>query len=98
MALLKYELDECEMTGATIGLHLHHVVFKSHSGDDLRENIICMVDWLHERYHAGDPVVKKMLARHVEERRSDVAAYISEKLGSPGALIEWFNQHYGVRQ
>lgn len=94
LGLLKYELDECELTGVTINLHLHHVVFKSQGGDDLRQNIICMADWLHERYHAGDPKVREMLARHVDEYRSDVAAYISEKLGSPGALVEWFNQHY----
>jgi hypothetical protein len=94
MRLLKHEYDECELTGVTAGLHLHHVVFKSHSGDDLRQNIVCMVDWLHERYHAGDPMAMELLARHIEERRSDVAAYISEKLGSPGALVEWFERHH----
>lgn len=94
MRLLKYEYDECSLTGVTINLHLHHVIFKSHGGDDLRENIICMADWLHERYHKGDPLVKRMLADHVEHFRSDVAAYISEKLGSPGALVEWFERHH----
>ncbi len=93
MRLLKHECDECELTGVTAGLHLHHVVFKSQGGDDLRQNIVCMVDWLHERYHASDPIAMELLARHVEERRSDIAAYISEKLGSPGALVEWFERH-----
>ena len=94
MRLLKHESDECEITGVTVGLPLHHVIFKSHGGDDLRQNIICMVDWLHDRYHASDPKAMELLARHIEERRSDVAAYISEKLGSPGALVEWFDRHH----
>lgn len=96
LRLLRWEYDACEITGVEGRLHLHHVIPKQnpHCGDDLRENIVCMADWLHERYHAGDPMVKKLLARHVEERRSDVAAYISEKLGSPGALVDWFDRHY----
>lgn len=94
MRLLKFENDECEITGVTVNLHLHHVIYKSHGGDDLRQNIVCMADWLHERYHAHDPMVRKMLADHIETFRSDVAAYISEKLGSPAALVEWFERHH----
>lgn len=95
LRLLKLEFDSCEITEETGDLHLHHVVFKSgaHRGDDLRENIICLAGWLHEAYHRGDTEARLLLARHVNEVRTDVAAYISEKLGGPEALISWFERH-----
>lgn len=91
MRLLKFELDECELTGVVAGLHLHHVVFKSHGGDDVRPNIVCMVGWLHDRYHAGDPVVMERLAIHIKTVRVDTAAYIAKKTG---ALDAWYARHY----
>jgi len=93
LRLLKYQYDECEITGETSGLHLHHVIFKGQQGDDLRENIVCMVDWFHDEYHRGSPAAMKLLAEHVDGRRPDVAGYIAEKLGSAEALLEWFSRH-----
>lgn len=93
MKLLKHEYDCCEITGETFGLHLHHVVLKSHRGDDLRGNIICVSDKLHVRYHAADPVARRLVAEHVDTHRPDVACYIAEKLGSAEALLEWFSKH-----
>ena len=93
LALLKYEHDECELSGETWLLHLHHVIFKSHQGDDLRSNILCMVDDLHRRYHAGDPEVMLMVANHVNDSRPDIAGYISDKLGGPDHLLLWFERH-----
>lgn len=93
LALLKFEYDECELTGATEDLHNHHVIFKSQGGDDVRENIVCLVSWMHDKIHAGDPVAKQHLAAHIEYKRTDVAGYISEKLGGPDALLEWFARH-----
>jgi hypothetical protein len=93
LELLKYEHDCCELTGETENLHLHHVIFKSHGGDDLRANIVCMVGWLHDAYHAGDRAARQRLAHHVNTERTDVAAYISEKLSGPEALLEWFSRH-----
>ena len=95
LALLKLECDSCEITGETESLHLHHVILKSgaHRGDDLRENIICLAGWLHEAYHRGDPEARLLVARHVNEVRTDIAAYISEKLDSPEALLFWFERH-----
>lgn len=90
---LKFEYDECELTGETQSLHLHHVIFRSHCGDDLRQNIVCMARWKHDLYHAGDPQTMFELAVLVEHVRSDVAGYISEKLGSPAALLVWFAKH-----
>jgi hypothetical protein len=93
MKLLKHEYDECAITGVTAGLHLHHVIFKSHGGDDLRSNIVCVSDTLHTRYHAADPVARRLLAEHIDVFRPDVACYIAEKLGSAVALLDWFERH-----
>lgn len=93
LARLKFESDECELTGATDDLHLHHVIFKGQGGDDVRENIICLVSWMHDKIHAGDPVARQHLAAYIEHVRTDVAGYISEKLGGPDALLEWFARH-----
>lgn len=93
MKLLKFRFDCCEITGVTSGLHLHHVIYKSHSGDDLAVNIICISDALHTRYHAGDAVAKRMVAEYIDTFRPDVACYIAEKLGSADALLEWFAKH-----
>jgi len=92
---LKLSYDECEISGETQNLHLHHVIFKSgaHRGDDLRSNIICLAGWLHEAYHRGDPEARLLLALHVNEVRTDVAAYIAEKLDGPEALLSWFERH-----
>lgn len=95
LAMLKLEYSSCEITGATGALDLHHVILKSgaHRGDDLRENIICLDHNLHMDYHRGDPQAMLAVAKHVNNRRSDVAAYISEKLGSADALLHWFERH-----
>lgn len=95
LAILKLEYDSCEITGATDNLDLHHVILKSgaHRGDDLRQNIICLEHNLHMKYHRGDLEAMRAVARHVNSKRTDVAAYISEKLGSPEALLHWFERH-----
>lgn len=96
LTVLKLEYDESELTGETHDLHLHHVIFRSHGGDDVRQNIVCLTRSQHEAYHSGDPAMRMALALHVDNKRPDVAAYIHEKLGGPGALLAWFERH-GVR-
>jgi 5-methylcytosine-specific restriction endonuclease McrA len=93
LRMLKMEYDECEISGVTADLHLHHVIFKSHGGDDLRSNIICLTESVHTRYHRGDSRARIALARLVETRRTDVAEYIERKLGGRDALESWFNRH-----
>lgn len=96
LRLLKFEFDECEISGVTSGLHLHHVIYRSQGGDDLRCNIVCLSDELHTQYHAGNPWARGLLAKHIDENRHDVASYIAEKRGADG-LLEWFARHEGVR-
>lgn len=93
LRLLKFEFDCCEITGVTTDLHLHHVIFKSHGGDDIRENIICISESVHTPYHQGNARIKLLVARHVDEFRPDVACYIAEKLGGADPLLEWFRRH-----
>ena len=96
MRLLKYEVDECEVTGGVGLLHLHHVILKSQGGDDLRENILSMTEGLHEGYHRGDPIARGLVAQHIDRNRPDVACYIAEKLGGAEQLLDWFARH-GVK-
>lgn len=93
LKLLKIEYDECEITGVVSGLHLHHVIFKSQQGDDLRSNIICISDELHDRYHAADPVARRLVAEYIRDYRQDVFRYIASKLGGKGPQYEWFRRH-----
>lgn len=93
LKLLKFEYDECEISGFTVDLHLHHVIFRSHGGDDLRCNIICVNENLHTLYHAGDAGTRLLVAEHVDTYRPDIANYIAEKLGGAPALLEWFSRH-----
>jgi hypothetical protein len=92
LRLLKHEFDECEVSGSMNNLHLHHVIYRSQGGDDLRCNIICLSEEIHTQYHAGNPWAKGLLGRHVDESRPDVASYIAEKRGA-GYLLEWFDRH-----
>lgn len=98
LKLLKLEYDECEISGETTDLHLHHVILKSQGGDDLRCNIICMQESIHTLYHAGDKATRLLVARHVDEERPDVGCYIAEKLGGAPALLEWFSRHGFIDQ
>lgn len=94
---LKFELDECEVTGETRNLHLHHVYFKSHGGDDMRSNIVCLEGRFHERYHRGDAEAVNEFGRYVAACRPDVMRYLQDKLGSASALSNWLERH-GLRR
>ena len=93
LRLLKFESLECEISGEMGDLHLHHVVYRSQGGDDVRENIICVSEEIHRHYHAGNPWARGLIGKHVDLERPDVACYIAEKLGGAEALLEWFNRH-----
>lgn len=92
LRLLHFEYDECCLCGVTYPLHLHHVVFKSHDGDDTRANILALCLNEHEFYHRGDPAVKQRLAEHLLAERPDVVEYLREMLGDGGAEV-WMERH-----
>lgn len=93
LARLKLECDECEITGETGQLHLHHVIFRSDGGDDLRSNIVCLAGWLHDDYHRGKGDSRELLGALLTSRRPDVIDYINWKLGSTDALSVWLERH-----
>lgn len=93
LEVLKFEYDESELSGETGKLALHHVIFRSQRGDDLRENIVCMTGPEHVAYHAGDKEIWMALAALVTTIRLDVAEYIARKLGGPGAFAVWLSRH-----
>lgn len=96
LAILKIEHDECELSGATGDLHLHHVIFRSQGGDDVRGNIICLSQALHEAYHQrSDPLVRKALAAHVRFVRTDIWEYLILKLDEGGAEA-WLRRHLTI--
>lgn len=85
-------MDECELTGEGCRPHLHHVIFKSQGGDDVRANIVGMLPELHESYHRGDEDVRNDLGWHVYRNRPDVQAYINRKRGPEGFDL-WLAEH-----
>lgn len=92
MALLKMRYDECELTGLTFNLHLHHVVFRAQGGDDVRANIVCMNAGLHERYHRGDAAAKLLLGTHIWFNRPDTLEYLQQKLTADSWTV-WLEDH-----
>ena len=93
LRLLKFEYDECALCGVTWMLHLHHVVRRSHGGDDVRANIVCLCQRCHDDYHLRrNDGVGASLARHLLTSRQDAVDYIRGKLGEDAAK-EWFNVH-----
>jgi 5-methylcytosine-specific restriction endonuclease McrA len=93
LAALKLEHDCCEVTGETHNLHLHHVVFKSHGGDDIRSNIVCLHQKLHDDYHAAKEEARYQVGRYIRTFRPDTMLYLQEKLGSATALVRWMERH-----
>lgn len=94
MRALKLSLDECELSGETWDLHLHHVLFRSKGGDDCRANIVCMTRSLHEAYHRGEAEAMRKLGDHVKLVRMDTVEYLIEKLGF-GGYKQWAKRHEG---
>jgi 5-methylcytosine-specific restriction endonuclease McrA len=93
LRLLKLRCDECEITGETGDLHLHHVIFKSQGGDDVAANIVCCHGRLHDDYHRGKEAARKAIGSHVSARRPDTVRYLAEKLGSASACEAWLERH-----
>lgn len=92
LTLLKYQFDCCEVTGISRDLHLHHVLFRSQGGDDLRANIVCLTSDLHTRYHAADAVARLLIAEYLRLHRQDTLDYLARKLGVSARDL-WLERH-----
>lgn len=86
---MHFEYDECCLCGTTHSLHLHHVLFRSHGGDDVRANLLALCHDEHDGYHLNRGDVRQRLAVYIKQNRPDTVEYLVEKLGESGAQ-EWF--------
>ena len=91
LRLLHYELDECAICGTTHVLHLHHVLFRSHGGDDVRANITALCQQHHDEYHHGNGNVRQQLGDLIAGR-PETMVYLQQKLGVEGASV-WLERH-----
>jgi len=41
--------------------HLHHIVYKSHGGDDIPENLICLCKHHHDMVHTNESHYREIL-------------------------------------
>ncbi len=87
LRLLKYQYDECALCGRTELLHLHHVLFRSHGGDDVRANIVCLCRPCHDGVHRG--TTKNVLSAYLQEHRPDVVEYLISKLSEDEVYIRF---------
>lgn len=93
LKLLHFEFDSCVLCGTTHQLHLHHVVFRSQGGDDIRSNLVMFCLECHQGYHTSrSDGYGARLATYIQGYRPDTYAYLVEKLGVSGAEV-WFEKH-----
>lgn len=85
LALAKISYRECALCGETRNLHIHHVLFRSHGGDDVLENLCCLCLTCHDAIHARKRMTWFALKTYIMFEREDVAAYLARKLGPAGA-------------
>lgn len=93
LRLLHFEWDECVICGVTQPLHLHHVLFRSQGGDDIRANLLMLCVDCHHGYHTrrGDGFGLR-LTQYIRDNRPDTQQYLAKKLGAGGAQV-WFAVH-----
>lgn len=94
LALIGLEHDSCEVTGRMGPLHLHHVLFRSQGGSDVRNNILVVHSNLHHAYHQGDRNAQVLIGQHVRDHRPDVLQYITSKT-TAGYAEAWLERHIG---
>lgn len=94
LRLLAFEYDECALCGLPGPLHMHHVLYRSQGGDDVRANIVALCQHCHHDIHMVETDVHRLLARHIEEYREDTRIYLTSKLGFGGAA-HWFDVRLG---
>jgi 5-methylcytosine-specific restriction endonuclease McrA len=50
---------KCRSCGFRSGLHCHHVVYRSHQGEDTAENLVTLCNQCHEAVHRSDLEITK---------------------------------------
>jgi len=73
----------------------HHVLFKSHGGDDDPANIVCLCASHHGLVHSEDTPTLVLLGEHLLLERPDTIDYIKTKLGDSEGT-EWLRRRLHV--
>lgn len=85
---------ECRLCGRP-AQDAHHLIFRSHGGDDVPENLIPLCRRCHDSIHASDRIARMslMLTLRDEER-----AYVVSKLGDNDHAAAWAERVYGLSE
>jgi 5-methylcytosine-specific restriction endonuclease McrA len=51
--ILERDNWRCQSCGSMQNLHVHHLMYRSHSGGDVEQNLITLCAVCHSRQHAG---------------------------------------------
>lgn len=74
----------------------HHLLYRSHGGDDVPENLIPLcgsgTTGCHGKIHAHDPDARELLAMKVMPEEMD---YLVGKLGGYDRAVAWLGRVYG---
>lgn len=73
---------ECALCGVTDWLQVHHILFRSQGGDDVKANLCLLCQSCHDALHAYDSQTWNSLFMYVLNHRPDTYEYLEEKLGT----------------
>lgn len=97
MRRLHRELRECEVTGATGQLSLHHI--NRHPRDDVRGNLVMVegsgTTGFHGQLEARNPFDLSLLGEFIVAERPDTLEYLRWRFGDQAEA--WLERHYRVR-
>lgn len=65
--------------------HAHHVLFRSHGGDDVPANLLALCHRCHRGFHDGSTLDRHAVGMAVR-RRTDILDYLEEK--AHGAFLD----------
>lgn len=60
----------CRMCGRTVGLHLHHVVYRSEGGKHVATNLLTLCYGCHDRVHSNKKLYQDLCSRMIEIAQS----------------------------
>lgn len=96
LSLLHRRYRECQVTGATGRLSLHHI--NRHPRDDVIGNLVMVegsgTTGYHGRLEARDPVALALLGQYIVEQRPDTLDYLQWRFGEQAGA--WLERHYLV--
>jgi hypothetical protein len=80
LAIAKLFYRECVLCGKTQNIHVHHILFRSHGGDDVEANLCGLCLGCHESIHAYKAAAWFALKAYVMLDREDTVEYLKMKL------------------